>query len=282
MNHRTKLASVTVVFHFPPDELKRNLDSYADNVDFLIVWDNTPASSANTNLPSIVKEYPNAIIIQDGVNHGLPKAYNYALQMAIEHGCTHLMTMDQDSTFENFKDYRQQIEFIDDSSVGIFTCPINNDIQVSGYRDTTVCQSGSIYTMEMLRKVGGFREDLFIGMVDAEMSLRVIEKGYKIYQIANCNLVQRIGSGRNVKFLGKKINVSDYGPLRHYYESRNRFLLWYEFPYDSKPVHKWLFLFSRLKLMVKILFFEKEKLNKCKAIVSGTWHGLRNQTTPFK
>lgn len=273
-----KLAAVIVTYHPIIREVERNISSFINDVDTLIVWDN---SERLVDLEFLKQIYPDIILHQDGENHGLSAAYNNAIQTVRELGCTHLMTMDQDSTFENFKEYRQQIESFNDSTVGIFTCPINNDIHMPGYRDTTVCQSGSIYTMEMLHKIGGFREDLFIGMVDAEMSLRAMEKGYKIYQITNCNLIQHVGSGRKARLFGKEIAVSDYGPLRHYYDSRNRILLWHEFPYDFSPWHKLLFLWSRSKLIVKIILFENNKLPKTKAILLGTWYGLHNQPKSY-
>lgn len=273
-----KLAAVIVTYNPNIHEVERNIASFIYDIEMLIVWDN---SETPADLAFIKQRYPNIILHQDGQNIGLSAAYNHAIRAAQEFGYTHLMTMDQDSTFENFKEYRQQIEHFDDSSVGIFTCPINNDIYVSGYRNSTVCQSGSIYTMEMLRLIGGFREDLFIGMVDAEMSLRAIEKGYKIYQFTGCNLVQHIGSGRRVHFLGKDITVSDYSPLRHYYDSRNRILMWHEFPYDYTTWQKLQHHLSRIKLIIKILLFENQKYSKTIAIIRGTFNGISNRIIPF-
>lgn len=273
-----KLAAVIVTYHPNVHEVEHNISTFVDDVDMLMVWDN---SETPTKFNNLIRQYPHILLSQDGQNMGLSAAYNHAIQVTRELGCTHLMTMDQDSTFENFKEYRRQIEYFDDSTVGIFTCPINNDIPESGYRDTTICQSGSIYTMEMLHQIGGFREDLFIGMVDAEMSLRATEKGYKIYQIANCNLIQHIGSGRTINLFGHHVEVSDYGPLRHYYDSRNRILLWHEFPYDVEFNHKLNHIWSRVKVIIKIILFENNKFSKTKAIILGTWYGFRNQPKPY-
>lgn len=273
-----KLAAVIVTYHPIICEVKRNISSFTNNVDTLIVWDN---SETPVDFEFLKQIYPNIILHQEGRNIGLAEAYNKAIAMAQDNGCSHLMTMDQDSTFENFKEYRRQLEAFTDSTVGIFTCPINNDTDKPGYRDTAVCQSGSIYTMEMLHQIGGFREDLFIGMVDAEMSLRALEKGYKIYSVANCNLIQQIGSGRTVKFFGHPVEISDYGPLRHFYDSRNRILLWYEFPYDVSFKHKIHHLWSRTKLITKIALFEHNRVKKIKAILLGTWYGLRNQAKTY-
>ncbi len=274
-----KLATIIVTYLPKVEDLILNLEAFGNHTDILMLWDNSDRVAVNLSL--IRFRFPQIIIHQEGENNGLPIAYNWAIQIANRNGCTHLMTMDQDSTFENFVEYRKQLESFTDSTVGIFTCPINHDIHDAGYRETTVCQSGSIYTMEMLHQIGGFREDLFIGMVDAEMSLRALEKGYKIYSVANCNLIQQIGSGRKVKLFGHPVEISDYGPLRHFYDSRNRILLWYEFPYDVSFKHKVHHLWSRTKLITKIALFEHNKVEKIKAILLGTWYGLRNQAKKY-
>ena len=273
-----KLAAIIVTYYPDIDVLSRNIASFSDLVDTLMLWDN---SDLPIDPSAIKRSFPNMIIHQEGCNKGLPAAYNWAAQVAAQNGCTHLMTMDQDSIFENFKEYRLRLESFADPAVGIFTCPVNNDISAAGYREATVCQSGSVYTINMLQHIGGFREDLFIGMVDAEMSLRALERNYKIYQMTECNLTQHVGANREVSFLGHSATVSDYSPLRHYYDSRNRILMWHEFPYDFALKHKVRHFWSRVKLMTKIVLFEHDKTAKIKAILTGTWFGLRNRTRPY-
>lgn len=271
------LLATIVVTYYPTEETLENITCYSANSEILYIWDNTPGGSP------LLKGFSQGIMLnQSQENHGLAYAYNNAIRHCQASGCTHIMTMDQDSLFDGFAQYRKQIELFDDPSVGIFTCPINHDITEPGYRDTTVCQSGSVYTLKMLKEIGGFREDFFIGMVDAEMSLRALENGYKIYQFTGCNLIQHIGSGRIVQRFGKKITVSDYSPLRHYYDSRNRILLWHAFPYDFNLHQKIRHLWSRIKLMIKISLFENNKVGKIKAILRGTYHGLLNRTVPFQ
>lgn len=273
-----KLAAIVVTYKMNTEILLENIKSYADCIDTLILRDN---NEFPIDLSIVQKQYPNAIILQKGGNIGLAAAYNQAIDVANKQQCTHLMTMDQDSIFEGFSNYKKQIESFTDPAVGIFTLPINNDITQNDYRETTVCQSGSVYTIDMLNSISGFREDFFIGMVDAEMSLRALEKGYKIFQFTGCNLIQHIGAGIIVNFLGKRIEVSDYSPLRHYYDSRNRILMWHEFPYDCTTRHKLQHLWSRFKLIVKIFLFENQKWAKTFAIVRGTINGLLNNTKPF-
>ena len=273
-----KLASVTVAYHPDIEQLCHNLASYAKEVEVLMLWDN---SENPLDLSELKSEFPHLVVHQDGVNHGLPKPYNWAMDYAKVQGCTHLMTMDQDSSFEDFHGYRQWIETA--HHTGISAIVINPTRPAESETTAITCagQSASVFPLEMLKEVGPFREDLFIGMVDAEMCLRAQEKGYKILQYNGSGLIHAVGSRRMVKFLGHSVMVSDYNALRHYYDSRNRILLWHEFPYDYNFKGKVHHLLGRMKVMLKILLFEKHKWAKITAIVRGTYYGFRNRAVPY-
>lgn len=274
-----KLATIVIAYNPNLDELHQNIASYAGLSDIFILWDN---SEKPFDLSNIKADYPNAVIHQDGINYGLPRAYNWAIKYAEEHGCTHLMTMDQDSRFERFHDYYQWVA--KKGHDGISSCAINQD-QPAKEEYTIIndsAQSSSIFPLSMIKELGPFREDLFISMVDAEMCLRAQEKGYKTLQYNGSNLIHHIGSGRKIHILNRTVTVSDYNALRHYYDSRNRILMWYEFPYDMRTRNKLTHLLGRLKTMAKIILFENNKMEKVTAIITGTWYGLLNKAKPYR
>ncbi|MCR5444431.1 MAG: hypothetical protein K6E96_01950 [Bacteroidales bacterium] len=274
-----KLASITVAYHPEIEELRHNLASYANEVEVLILWDN---SESLQNYSELKNDFPNLIIHQDGVNYGLPKPYNWAIDYAKEQNCTHLMTMDQDSCFEDFDKYRHHVE--EKNHPGICSCIINRKHLVNEewtpINDSA--QSGSIFPLSMIDEIGPFRDDLFISMVDAEMCLRAQEHDYRTIQYNGSNLIHHIGSQRIVSLLGHPIQVSDYNALRHYYDSRNRILMWHEFPYDISTRGKIKHLMGRLKVIIKIVLFETNKAAKICAIISGTCYGLWNKSVPYK
>ena len=271
MSQTIKLA-IVVVCWYPNDELLLNIASYSTESDCLIIWDNTPGGS------SIVDSTDRAIVLNHGKqNMGLAYAYNRAIELAEQHGATHIMTMDQDSRFENYTHFRHRIDFYPDSMV----CPpINAPLSV----DRVVpwaAQSGCVFPLDMIRQVGHFREDFFIGMVDVEMQLKAKESGFKIIQVGDCRLLHHVGSERRVSFLGHQISVSDYTPLRHYYDSRNRILMWKEFPNDYGFKGKIKHLLGRIKVLVKIWLFETDKVSKSFAIIRGTLNGFFNRVKPY-
>ncbi|MBR1765744.1 MAG: hypothetical protein IJ745_01720 [Bacteroidales bacterium] len=271
-----KLAAVVVAYEMDTDKVVGNIESYGDKVDVLIVWDN---SETRVHDWSAVKRFrADAIVNQDMHNIGLARAYNNACRMAKERGCTHLMTMDQDSLFVNFDAYREQI--VDN---GITCVGVNRSDwqQLSAHEVGFACQSGSTFPIAMLEDIGGFRDDFFISMVDADICLSAEAHGYSIMQAGRCTIKHPIGSGRKVAVFGHSIAVSDYTALRHYYDSRNRILMWWLYPDDCDLRFKMHHFKGRIKLMLKILLFEQDKYHKILAIIRGTYSGLQNKYTPF-
>lgn len=276
-----KLATVVVVYHPDVGSVVSNIGTYLDGSDTLIVYDNS--ETCHNDWDGVKALRPDVCLFHEGENVGLAEAYNRALAVAQRNGCTHLMTMDQDSAFEHFNTYRQQIEDDTDPSVGIWCCSTNHTLptRLDGRYLSTATQSGSVFSIPMLEAIGGFQSDLFIGMVDAEISLRALQKGYRITLVEGCNLTHQLGSGRKINVGRHTVEVSDYGALRHYYDSRNRVLLWHKYPKDYDMRGKLHHMVSRLKVMVKIALFEDRKRAKIAAIVRGTWYGLLNKAKPF-
>ena len=276
LDNKMKLAAVVVVYNMDTDKVVENIKTYGDKVDVLIVWDNTEARVREWS--TLMHFRKDTIVIQNGCNIGLARAYNNANQIAREHGCTHLMTMDQDSSFVNFDSYRKQI--IDDGITGV---GVNRSDwqQLSAHEVSLTCQSGSTFPIAMLEDIGGFRDDFFISMVDADICLNAEAHGYRILEAGECMINHQIGSGRKVRVLGHNVEVSDYTALRHYYDSRNRILMWYLYPDDCGFHFKIHHFVGRMKVMLKILLFEQDKYHKTMAIVRGTYNGLRNKYIPY-
>ena len=272
-----KLLAVVVAYHPDVNDFVRNVNSYVNDVDLLLIWNNSPKDS---DLSSLFGDKSKVRVMDEGRNCGLPYAYNRAIEVAEREGYTHVMTMDQDSCFSCFSEYRQQMEAL--GTDDMTTLPMEYETPISCITEVPHCaQSACVHSMNMIRKVGPFREDFFIGMVDVEMQLRAKENGYKIYKLPVSPMEHHIGSGRTESVAGKVVHLGDYGPLRHYYDSRNRILMWREFPYDYNFKGKARHLFGRFKVCVKILVFEKNKWAKISAIVRGTWNGLFNRIVPF-
>lgn len=93
-----------VTLYYPPAHITDNLLTYAEDVDGLFVWDNTPGGS-NYQFPESISH--KIVRLRQGENTGIGKALNAAAMFALDNGYTYLLTMDQDSAFtaSTFKDY---------------------------------------------------------------------------------------------------------------------------------------------------------------------------------
>ncbi|MCD4560290.1 hypothetical protein [Lelliottia nimipressuralis] len=113
--------------------------------------------------------------------------------------------------------------------------------------DSTL-SSGSLIPKKAWEVIGGMRDDLFIDAVDHEYCWRLRYAGFKVIRNKNALLAHRLGDGRF-----KIMNVVSVGmpsPFRHYYATRNIFLL-------LKEKHVPLFwkISSLIKLSGKVIFY---------------------------
>ena len=82
-----------VTLYYPPAHITDNLLTYAEDVDGLFVWDNTPGGS-NYQFPESISH--KIVRLRQGENTGIGKALNAAAMFALDNGYTYLLTMDQD------------------------------------------------------------------------------------------------------------------------------------------------------------------------------------------
>ncbi len=78
--------------------------------------------------------------------------------------------------------------------------------------------SGTLYRLEALWSVGGFREDYFIDFVDHECHLRLRRKGWTLWWDKRVSLYHRLGGIQKVTRDGLWI---EHAPFRYYYMARN-------------------------------------------------------------
>ena len=122
--------------------------------------------------------------------------------------------------------------------------------------------------MDIYQKIGGFKDWLFIDAVDFEYCLNAKKHRYKVIQMNTVELNHNLGKIEKKKFLNKKTYVTNHNAIRRYYITRNRHYL-----YDmyKKDFDEYCRLEVRMtkKELIKILLFEKDKLNKSRHIYKG-------------
>lgn len=237
MIENDRLSGVVVLYHPEIDELNQNISTYIDFVDVLFLVAN---SKFDEDL--LFKSKKIEIIANDS-NLGIAKALNQGSVMALNRGCEWLLTMDQDSSFENntfFKAFAQA----DKTDVAIFSpnhSNIRRDEAGDNYEqsdsDLLVMTSGNIISLSAWKKIGGFEEKLFIDEVDHDYCLRAIQHGFRIIKYPNVYLNHKLGDLKEVKFLFAKFYISQHSPIRTYYIYRNNLYVFkkyfFSFPFCS-------------------------------------------------
>ena len=268
-----KIAAVVITYFPDIKDTIANIGLYIHHVDKLIVWDNNTAAEGDKFRPEYEAYADKIEFMGTGKNEGIAFALNRCIEWATGNGYTHLLTMDQDSSFVDFSKFQDIIRNMDDNSILAFCPNVNNLYSLVCNQPFEVVEcitSGTVYVLENVKKVGPFREDYFIDAVDLEYCYRGIVMGYKTVVIPSANLIQRFGNPlKNV--LG--FTPINYSAFRSYFIIRNHLLLWREYP---SLFNKRSFLITEqiIKRVVKIILGEDHKAKKIAAIMKGFRDGL--------
>jgi rhamnosyltransferase len=274
-----KLLGIATAYHPKIEELIRNINTYISELDQLIIWDNTPGGSSSLDDAVKSENNPKIIIRCTGNNEYLAKPFNICIKEGIENGYTHILTMDQDSYFESngFSEFVSKVEANTDSLTMAF-CPAKTENQPIDSNEMEVdntITSGTIYKVDVFEKIGYFREDFLIYMIDIEFGMRVKKYGYKILCYPRILLNHFTGYTKK-NILGFRID--NYSAQSTYYIIRNVILNWSLYP--EKFDQKEKLTFYRYKIVYRTLkvFFEPQPLKKLKAIYLGLLHGLTGKS----
>jgi rhamnosyltransferase len=266
-SHQT--AAVLIIYH-PLPEVMGNIRSIAHQVKTIFVVDNTvpPAKDFAAGL----KAFRNLIYLPQGENLGVARALNIGAEEAMKAGFDFLLTMDQDSHAATDMVTRMHACLVlhEMDKVGVIapfhvTKAARPTSGMAEFEDVmTPMTSGCLLNLSVYRKAGPFCDDLFIDFVDNEYCLRLRKSGFRVIRVNRALLFHSVGDTRRY---GPFI-ATNHPPLRRYYKTRNRFLVYKLFRRDF-PGHC---LFDRVRLMKEIfsiLLFEGEKLAKLRMM----WRG---------
>lgn len=253
-----KLVAVVVLFEpekIGIEKIRSNIESYSDFVDRIFLIDNSLENNAEFFSDIKKSEY-----MQNKNKGGIAGAQNMGCSRALEEGCEWVLTMDQDSYFEEvqLQNYISQVEDIISKDVSVVSFgPFIKDLNESNYWTvllrrnvlsplkkkilgkryksvfdtkvqyvTEVIASGNIVKLEAWNQIK-YDEFLFIEQVDYDFCHNIIKKGYRIAKLMNVYLDQHFGTRQ---FALLKKNYPNYGPFRIYYIFRNLWVERHRFP----------------------------------------------------
>lgn len=204
---RLSVTAVIVLYRIAPDQSpafrsvmasRARLSDATGDVRVLL-WDNSPAAGAEQGLP------PDVRYVADESNSGLAKAYNHALNWAIEDGSAWLLTLDQDTAVP--EDYFEKMAAVARTStryagIGAVVPQIAaNGRQLSpnwfqlgamprwyrpGYTGVPkepvfAFNSGAMLSVAALQQAGGYDPRFWLDDSDAMIFSRLHEHGKRVY-----------------------------------------------------------------------------------------------------
>lgn len=271
-----------VILYYPDGKVKQNVLSYLDELDKLILWDNTPPSDRRKITFDTLSEQK--LIRRDaGRNMGIGLPLNRAVRYGLENGYTHLLTMDQDSRFAPgmFGAFLRSVRNRREGTEVSFSA--NTHPYVPGQPETEEVKititSGTIYRLSALQAVGLFREDFFIDGVDTEFCFRARKQNWRMVRINTVYMHHVLGDITVKPFLWGKLASPNYSAQRTYYLVRNSLSLRRLYPEYSQAdgTFKALLFWRPLT----ILFMEPDKYRKFKALFLGILHAWRGKTGEY-
>jgi rhamnosyltransferase len=223
-----KLCGVVTLYN-PTDEIISNIGTYIDGLGVLYVVDNSPEYNERASR-QLRERYGNVEILSSGKNIGVAAALNLAISRSLDDGYEFLMTMDQDSYFEEqqYQKYLKSLSGLSFSRIALVS-PLHDSSEyvdsgsVVYERQEDVATSGSVINLSVARKVGLFDEKLFIDSVDQDYCLRANILGYDVLQTQNCYLCHCIGEKYDGTLFmsNRKRRFYIHSPKRMYFIVRN-------------------------------------------------------------
>lgn len=284
-----------VIITFNPDtSFKINLAAAARQLDRIIIVDNASGDSSLQRIKECISQHSNVILIENSTNLGIAKALNMGCRYLIEHENLFALLLDQDSLVTDgmVESLYKAITRLNscavaspkivakDSDGNLGVIPSRYMIPSNGliYKKSIVkseplkvlfnITSGSLVDLTIWNRIGQFQEDYFIEGVDNEYGLRANSLGYSIMIDHHASLVQQYGEQQVKTLFGRNFFPTFHSPLRHYYVSRNRIMIWKEY-YKKSPYYITWDLLSFLNTLFLIIVFEDKKYQKLKYIGKG-------------
>jgi rhamnosyltransferase len=236
-----RILAITVTYNPEIALLAQVLGSVSPQVHGLVVVDN---GSVNANdIKPIVAQF-HGHIITNGKNIGIAAAQNQGVSQALADGFTHVLLLDQDTVLTPgmVTDLAENLDALDQgrgdiATIGPAYFELNSQRQTRAYRadglrlsrvslssktrpvaSDFIIASGSLIPLPVLETVGGFKEDLFIDLVDVEWCFRARAAGYRSYLSPTAAVEHRLGSG-TVQIGSREVAL--HVPVRNYYWVRN-------------------------------------------------------------
>lgn len=276
MTESVSIAAVVTTFS-PGNSLLINLQRISGQVGLVIVVDDSGSGSQAEHVD--ISKIPNLRYLVNETNIGIAAALNKGVENAVAQGFDWVITLDDD-TLVSETYVPDVLEFIQANqlpNVGLVACSRGNAKQADKGADffikRNLITSGSVFSVEAFRKVGGFDESMFIDLVDFDFCTKLRKIGCRSVLLNKPGMEHKVGNSFEVNLAFMHFVVYNHAPFRLYYQIRNAFIFWRKhFAFD--PVLSMYIFLDVFRLPLKALLFERTKLKRLRYLGYGLIDGL--------
>jgi rhamnosyltransferase len=291
-----------VVTYFPAGDFAARLAGIVRETSSVIVADNTTDAHARENVRRITAEAGAEWLPQDG-NRGTGGGLNAGFALLADRGHATAVAFDQDSipgpgciaALRKAAGERPRTAVVGSNwrDAARPEVPSRHLVGGAGFRPwfrraaaevdlddvAFVISSGSLFDLVAWRELGGFREDLFLDLVDTEYCLRARAAGWRVRVAADAVLQHNRGAKQPVRRFGRTWWPAFMPPERVRLVVRNRVWLilrhgWTRWPWTAfEMTHTAFLLFSAIVL-------ENNRRAKTTAVLLGLLDGMRCRLGP--
>ncbi|CAN7372551.1 MULTISPECIES: glycosyltransferase family 2 protein [Microbacterium] len=276
-----KVAAVVLAYR-PSSSIRDNLAKLAAQADHIYLVNNSPDDEGTEKLLAPLRDGDALTVLDQTKNVGVAAGFNAGMRQALGAGFDYVWVFDQDSTVAD-----GMLEAL----IGAFS-PAGRPVAIAGpalraeetghlydgenrvgvEEQVAVISSGALFSRAALEKIGLHDERLFIDYVDHDISLRARRAGYRVVKVYDTVLDHRFGDSVPSTFLGRRIYLSNYSPMRQYYMTRNRMIMIRRYGFG-----RWFWddAAYATKAWIKMLLCERERGPKIRAGIRGFIDGAR-------
>jgi rhamnosyltransferase len=266
---------VGIIYYNPTKAVLEKLKIYTGIFDEVVIFDNSDA--CEWNVEREIKAFEKVDYHTQNENLGMSKALNDIFYWADSKGLDFVMTLDQDSEFdeENINLLLRYIRmnFADDVAIyganfrkiywdkkekkavyGKYYFPVDE------VQETDMCiTSSSCFYMKAVKEILPL-EDYFISLVDTKMSYDLRQRGYRLLHVGQAKFNQQVGGTVDYSWIKDKLRILHHSEERYYYTIRNT-------KYFERSTGKRRVLC--LRMIFNIILGEEKKGRKLRACIVG-------------
>jgi rhamnosyltransferase len=293
---------LAVVVTYNPDAalLAQVLQSVAHQVEGVAVVDN---GSANADEVRSISASFRVHVLANEQNFGIAAAQNQGISLAQAQDYSHILLLDQDTTLATgvLADLTNNLQALEKEHGGIAAIgpayyELNSKRQTRAYRahglrlsrlslnsqskpmeSDFIIASGSLIPLAILEKVGGFKENLFIDLVDVEWCFRARAAGYRSFLSPTAAVDHRLGSG-TIGIGSRRIAV--HVPVRNYYWVRNA--LWLARQPYTPPAWRLYFISRSLGFLAAYTTIADRRALRLQLMCRGILDGFKGHLGSLK